>query len=173
MFCFFKIRPAFAVLVIVLGASTLSGCNATSLPVDKSFGSGAGTEIEKPLNVAPAKVPPAFEDNISALRHGAVGKNVGHDLNQVELRQALKAEFEALEYSPAGQPVEWKNPVSGNSGVVTASKTYDVGLSNCRQYVHSLIVNGETKTALGTACKEQDGNWVPLEVGNGSMVSSN
>ncbi len=165
---YLEINLLFAIPVIVLGASALSGCTATSLPVSKSFGSGANTKIEKSLNVAPAP-----QDNISGLMHGPVGKNVGHELNQVELRQALKAEFEALEYSPADHPVEWKNPVSGNSGVVTASKTYDVGASNCRQYVHTLEVNGETKTALGTACKEQDGNWVPLGAGYSSIVSSN
>ena len=163
-----EIRQAFAILIILLVASILAGCNAASSLVNQKFGLGTGTKIEKSASVTPSP-----QDDIAALRNGVVGKNTGHQLNQEELRQALKAEFEALEYSPAGQPVEWKNPVTGNSGMVTASKTYDVGTSNCRQYVHTLNVDGETKTALGTACKEQDGNWVPLGEGYGSTVSSN
>jgi len=87
---------------------------------------------------------------------------VGRKLTLNERKQAVSAEFEALEYSPAGETVKWGSQFFGSSGAVVASKTYDVGSSNCRQYVHTLLIKGKSETVKATACKEQDGTWVPL-----------
>ena len=149
--------------VVLMGALALSGCDASSIFLNQNFGLASGAAVGKSVLKTTTIVddqPPT--EAITALNGGVVGKAVGNKLSNNERQQALKAEFEALEYSPAGQPVKWGVSSFGNSGIVTASKTYDVGSSNCRQYVHILKVAGKTETARGTACKEQDGNWIPL-----------
>ena len=81
-------------------------------------------------------------------------------LGQSDLRKALEAEYRALEYAPAGQPVPWEGS-SRLRGEVVAYQPYRVGSQDCRQYAHTLHV-ATPQTVRGTACRNADGSWSPL-----------
>src|SRR5690606_30224188 len=70
---------------------------------------------------------------ISALNGGLVGGPVGAGLSAREKRNALEAEYRALEYTASGQPVPWQGN-AGRSGEVVAAQPYRVGSQDCRQY---------------------------------------
>ncbi|MBU2192983.1 MAG: hypothetical protein KJ796_16355, partial [Alphaproteobacteria bacterium] len=72
------------------------------------------------------------------------------------------AEYRALEYTPAGDGVEWASASAGVGGEVTAAQPYRVGSQDCRQYTHSVSSGGVKQTARGTACRNPDGSWTPL-----------
>jgi surface antigen len=76
------------------------------------------------------------------------------------LDKANVAAARALESVPAGQSVAWRNPDSGNAGVVTPMRTYQTANGQyCREYTQTINVGGEKHQSYGTACRQADGTW--------------
>ena len=99
---------------------------------------------------------------MSEMQGGLVGGDIGSDLSRAERNAALEAEYRALEYTPSGQTVTWGDRKSGRYGEVVAASPYRVGSQDCRQYGHTVYVDGRPKKARGTACRNADGGWTPL-----------
>ena len=93
---------------------------------------------------------------------GLIGGTIGSQLDEADRRTALQAEYRALEYSQAGNTVDWRGASAGVSGAVTAAQPYRVGSQDCRQYSQTVSLNGQKQTARGTACRNPDGSWTPL-----------
>ena len=140
------ITKAIAPVAIIASAGLLSACSTTStrsaLP-SSLFGSSA----------------PNSTLYLSALEGGIVSKS-GVSLSRSDLNRALVAEYRALETSPAGQDVTWGEGALG--GKVSASAPYQVGNQNCRQYSHTLSVEGREVRSRGAACRNAEGAWSPL-----------
>ena len=136
-----RIRAAF-----VGGALALSGCVTGGGP----FVSSGTTDVAIGLGT------------IAAMGDGLIGGAGAGQLDRDERRAALEAEYRALEYTAAGQPVEWRGSGLGRSGEVVAAQPYRVGSQDCRQYMHSFSLNGPRQTVRGTACRNPDGSWTPL-----------
>lgn len=97
---------------------------------------------------------------IAALEGGVVERAGGASLGRADRQRALEAEYRALEAAPGGQPVTWG---SGDvKGSVVAAAPYQVGSQNCRQYSHTVTVDGRIATARGAACRNPNGTWTPL-----------
>lgn len=98
---------------------------------------------------------------LGALLGAGLGHSVGSSLDKADLAYAERTSQSALETAPAGKPVAWNNPDSGNSGTITPTRTYqqvDTGLY-CREYNQKINVGGKTQQAYGTACRQPDGTW--------------
>ena len=143
-----KIQVASFAATIVLSVA-VSGCS--------TIGSDAGRTSAAAGSTAPA----APETIISAMDGGLIGGAIGSNLRESDRREALQAEYRALEYTPAGKPVEWQGG-GGATGSVTAAQPYRVGSQDCRQYTHAVSNGGRNQTARGTACRNPDGSWTPL-----------
>lgn len=141
-----KVQVAF-----VAAAMALSGCT--------TIGSGGRTTTPGSVSGG-AAVPAAPETIISAMDGGLIGGSIGSNLSNSDRRAALQAEYRALEYTPAGNAVEWAG--SNGNGSVTAAQPYRVGSQDCRQYTHAVTVGGQKQTARGTACRNPNGSWTPL-----------
>lgn len=76
-------------------------------------------------------------------------------------QKALIAEYKALEKGQAGVGVTW-NYGKSHKGEVIPAQPYQVGSSSCRRYVHKLYINQTLHTQTTTACRDKEGNWVPL-----------
>jgi surface antigen len=99
---------------------------------------------------------------IQALRGGLVARVPGLKISKSDRVRALEAEYKALESAPSGQKVLWDG-AGGMRGEVIAAVPYQVGSQNCRQYVHTLSVNGGAPlVARGAACRNPNGSWTPL-----------
>jgi surface antigen len=89
-----------------------------------------------------------------------VGGLVGNLLDNRDKRLAAEAAQKALESTPTGRPVAWKNPDSGHSGMVTPTKTYQTASGTyCREYHTTVLIDGKQERATGTACRQPDGTW--------------
>ena len=99
---------------------------------------------------------------MNEMQGGLVGGDIGADLSRAERSVALEAEYRALEYTPSGQKVNWGDRRSGRYGEVVAASPYRVGSQDCRQYGHTVFVDGRQQKARGTACRNADGSWTPL-----------
>lgn len=97
---------------------------------------------------------------VGALAGALVGGSIGQTLDAYDKEMIEKSSRQALEFSPTGKSVEWKNPDSGHSGSVTPTKTYknDNG-QYCREYSQDVMIGGERQKAYGKACRQPDGNW--------------
>ena len=136
------LRGAFFPLLLTV--LTISGCATTS--------GGKGS--------VPVAGPQGAAVYITALQGGLVSRNTATQLSKADLQRALEAEYRALEAAPGGQPVVWQG--KGVGGSVVAAAPYQVGSQNCRQYSHTLTVEGRETATRGAACRNADGAWAPL-----------
>lgn len=86
----------------------------------------------------------------------------GVEISRRERQSALAAEYRALESTPAGQPVTWRDDKSGHGGTVIAAQPYRVGSQDCRPYSHVVNAGGPARSVRGTACRNTDGSWTLL-----------
>lgn len=139
----------FQIAISLLAVAVLAGCSTTS-GSKSNGGPFSGLTGSKP----------ASSDVLAALGNGLIGNKASLDTS--DRKRALQAEYQALEYSPAGKSVEWKNSSGSRSGEVVAAQPYQVGSQNCRQYTHTVRIDGTPQSARGTACRNEDGSWTPL-----------
>ena len=142
--------------VVLAAGLALGGC-ATS-------GGGAGASSGSLLGqFAAGRDPaPASRSILAAMGNGLVAGAVATPLAEGDRRRALEAEYHALEYSQAGQPVNWKSERGDVTGEVVAYQPYRVGSQDCRQYTHKVSYGSQSKSVGGTACRNADGSWTPL-----------
>ena len=91
-----------------------------------------------------------------------IGNRIGASLDEQDKRLAYEAEMNALERGPSGAPVAWRNPDSGRYGSVVPGPAYESNGMNCRQFTHTIYIDGKPQSARGTACRNPDGTWQPV-----------
>jgi len=128
------------------GIGTVAGAVAGGV-IGNQFGSGGGRVA---ATVAGAVVG------------GLIGGAIGRDLDERDRQLAYQAEYYALENSRTGAAHEWRNPESGRYGYVTPGRPYQSGGYDCRDYTHTIYIQGRPRTASGTACRQPDGTWRPI-----------
>jgi surface antigen len=136
-----------AIIILLASVLALGGCassNSRSSSLVGSFAGGASA---------------GRNAGIAAIGTGLVGGPMGASLDPSDRRLALEAEYQALEYTLAGKPVSWTGTNGGVAGEVVAYQPYRVGSQDCRQYMHTVNVEGRSQTLRGAACRNEDGSW--------------
>jgi surface antigen len=90
---------------------------------------------------------------------GVVGSKIGQSLDERDRQLAQEAEYDALERGPSGVSRQWRNPDNGRYGEIIPSKPYKRGVADCRDYTHTIYVDGRPQQMRGTACRNSDGTW--------------
>ena len=88
---------------------------------------------------------------VSALGTGLIGQSQDVALSGAVLRQALEAEYQALQFGRVGIATSWE--ADGYRGQVVPTQLYRVGSQDCRGYTHTVSKGGATTRAVGTACR--------------------
>ena len=128
------------------GIGTVAGAVAGGV-IGNQFGSGSG------------KVAATVA---GAVLGGLIGHSIGTSLDEADRQRAMAAEYRALQYGQAGQRVVWRNPNSGYYGEVVPGPYYDSGTGRCRDYTHTIYIDGRPEVARGTACRQPDGTWATV-----------
>ena len=89
---------------------------------------------------------------------GAIGANLGEEDRQ----RADAAEMQALESGEPGIPVGWRGDGPKRYGTVVPGAPYSARGARCRDYSHSIYLDGKPQIARGTACRNPDGSWSPV-----------
>ena len=97
---------------------------------------------------------------VAALGDGLIGRAEGVDLSRSAKAQALEAEYQALQFGVAGQPVPWTG--EGVGGQVVPTQLYRVGSQDCRGYSHTVVSGAQSVKETGTACRTSPGVWTPV-----------
>lgn len=146
--------------LIAIGAMSLAlaGCASTAGPKE-GFGTVVGAATGAAIGgLATGSTGGAL---VGALAGGMAGNVIGADLDAADRRAAMEAEYRALEYGRTGTPVQWRGR-GGRYGDVVAGAQYRVNDYSCRDYTHTIYIDGKPQVARGTACRESDGNWRPV-----------
>lgn len=96
---------------------------------------------------------------VGALAGALIGGQIGKSMDEYDRALLEKSSRQALEYSPSGTSVEWRNPDSGNYGYITPTNTLKTEQGYCREYTQEVVIGGERKKGYGKACRKPDGNW--------------
>jgi surface antigen len=96
---------------------------------------------------------------VGAVVGGIVGSEIGRSMDRQDRILAERAEFDAFERGDAGRPVRWRNSENGRYGEVVPMEPYRRGSFDCRDYTHTIYIDGRPQTMRGTACRNPDGTW--------------
>lgn len=98
-----------------------------------------------------------------AVAGGLVGGVIGNALDEEDRRRAYEAELRALEAEGPGAPVSWRGE-RGAYGTIVAGPPYAYqSYQRCREFTHTIYINGQPRTGRGIACRNPDGTWSPVQ----------
>jgi len=120
-------------------AGTLTGAVAGGL-LGSRFGGGSGQ-----LLMATG----------GAIAGALIGNAVGKSMDRNDYRQMNTA----LEDTPTGKSVNWKNPDTNVRYRMTPTKTYFRGTEPCREFQTHAWIGGKQREVYGKACRMEDGSW--------------
>ena len=78
---------------------------------------------------------------VGALAGAWLGGELGRSLDKAD-QQFMSNAVNQAQSAPIGEPIQWSNPESGNSGVVTPVRDGFAGNNYCREYEQTIIVDG-------------------------------
>src|SRR5438270_5334978 len=152
---------------VALVAATIAGCSATPETgqgakentgtllgavagglIGSQFGGGTGEHIA--AGIAGAAIG------------GMIGNRIGASMDDEDRRLAYDAQVQALESGRSGAAVPWRNPDSGRYGSVVPGPAYQSNGLQCRQYTHTIYIDGQPQVARGSACRNPDGTWTAV-----------
>ncbi|WP_245593369.1 RT0821/Lpp0805 family surface protein [Azospirillum halopraeferens] len=94
---------------------------------------------------------------VGTLLGAYAGREIARHFGQTDRTRAHSAEQQAVAQNST---VSWNNPQSGYGGTVQPLDTYrNASGQLCREYTHTINVEGRTEAARGTACQQTDGTW--------------
>src|SRR6266516_4397926 len=126
---------------------TLVGAVAGGL-IGSQFGGGTGERIA--AGIAGAAIG------------GLIGNRIGAGMDDEDKQRAYAAQVQALESGRSGAAVPWRNPDSGRYGSVVPGPAYQSNGMQCRQYTHTIYIDGRPQVARGSACRNPDGSWTAV-----------
>lgn len=112
-------------------------------------------------------VPPPQAANVtgsvgrsSVAPAGVLGNGIGTGLDERDRQLAFSAEMRALDQGEPGEPIGWRGH-PGRYGTVVPGGYYETRGTRCRDYSHTIYIDGKPQTARATACRNADGSWTP------------
>lgn len=151
---------AYQLVAVGLVGATLAGCTTAQENPNTVGGAALGALAGGVIGAAAGRNVAGAA--IGAAVGGLIGGSIGNALDQADRQRARDAEMQALEYGNPGAPVSWRGD-SGNYGTIVPGPAYARGGSpKCREFTHTIYINGQPQTARGTACRNPDGTWSPV-----------
>ncbi|MEO5806038.1 hypothetical protein [Devosia sp.] len=148
-----SIRIALPLLALIL-----SGCASTTQY------NVAQAPAAAPVMAAPVlSGPTPAQTTLAALQttnvsSGFIDPGAASLMSAADNSAANSAQFYALQFGRPGAPRAWTGG-KGTTGAVTVGPYVRVNNLDCRDFTHTVRINGQEFTRKGTACREQTGNW--------------
>ena len=153
------IKNFFKIIVI---SSFITGCSAVNFDRDtvvRTSSSAAGGYLGYELSDGDI-----FSTTVGSAVGILLGSYLSEFLGQDDYYFYKKETIKVLEINDNNNLVRsgyWKNPKSGNEGVVVIKGYY--GGPECRLIEHTFFLNSESKKTLDTACREKSGQWAMVK----------
>jgi surface antigen len=148
------LRIGFAAVMVL----SLNACGPNASKSDVGLGTGAvlGGVVGNQFGKGSGRI---LGTAAGAIIGGIVGHDIGRGLDQRDRVLAQQAEFDAFERGPSGRPYRWNNPDNGRYGDIVPMESYRRGTVDCRDYTHTIYIEGRPQAMRGTACRNRDGTW--------------
>jgi surface antigen len=153
------------IIAAALMAATVTGCANDPNSPRQDAGAVAGAIAGGALGAvlggrgAGSRVAGAV---IGAAAGGLLGSAIGASLDERDRQEAYAAEMQALESGTPGAPVAWRSRHTQYYGSVVPGPYYESRGRRCREFTHTVYINGRPEIARGTACRNPDGAWVAV-----------
>lgn len=134
---------------------TLAGC-ASKQESGAVIGAVTGAIVGNQIGSGTGRV---LATAAGAVVGGIVGSEIGRKLDEADRKRAAAAEYYALEEEEVGGARSWEGPDSGNRGKVVVTREYRRDGRLCRDYEHTIYIEGEPDVLTGTSCRGDDGRW--------------
>jgi surface antigen len=154
-------RPAKFVWVALLAAGTAACANDPYSP-NQNAGAVAGAVTGGALGAVlggrgtGSRLAGAA---IGAAAGGLLGSAIGASLDAQDRQRAYAAEMQALEGGAPGAPVGWRSDHTAYYGTIVPGPFIDRSGRRCREFSHTIYINGRPEVARGVACRNYDGTW--------------
>jgi surface antigen len=149
--------PRRGILILAVPAMLLAGCSVDSGPKETSgavIGGVAGGLLGSTVGHGNSRVAATM---LGAALGAVVGGSVGRSLDEADREYAYRAANQAL---LDGEEEAWENPQSGHRGRFVPRKSYyNAQRALCRDFEHTIWIEGEPEVVEGTACQLADGSW--------------
>jgi surface antigen len=90
---------------------------------------------------------------------GLIGNAIGKKMDDEDRQRAMEAEYAALEEEDDAPPHRWRNERNGHYGYIKPRRSYRNAGMRCREYEHTVYIDGRPETMVGKACRQSDGSW--------------
>ena len=151
-----KARSGLVLPIIAVLAAGCAGDGATKQDTGLVVGAVAGGILGNQVGKGAGRI---VATATGAFIGGIIGSEIGRSMDRQDRLLAQDAELRALERGTSGTPVGWRNPDTGRYGEVVPGAPYRRGSYDCRDYVHTVFIDGRPQTMRGTACRNPDGTW--------------
>jgi len=92
---------------------------------------------------------------VGTLLGAAVGSSIGRQMDEQDKMLASQTMHQALETAPDNQVSAWHNPNKPHAGNVVITHTQEYGSHKvCRDYVNTVIIDGQQEKVRGRACRD-------------------
>jgi len=140
-----------AIALVAVAALALAGCQSRQ-EAGVGIGAVAGTLIGSQFGGGVAgRLGAAVAGGVIG---GLIGGAIGRDLDREAQARAYAAE--QLAYTE-GRRQEWRS--GRHYGYIEPRPVFRRGPGFCREYAHTIYIDGRPQTAVGTACQNPDGSW--------------
>ncbi len=94
-----------------------------------------------------------------AMVGGIVGSEIGRSMDEQDRRSPSGPSSPRSRRARSDRPRRWRNPDNGRYGDVVPGRPYKRSNVDCRDYTHTVYIDGRPRTMRGTACRNPDGTW--------------
>ncbi|WIY53683.1 RT0821/Lpp0805 family surface protein [Devosia sp. YIM 151766] len=138
-------------------ALALAGCSSTGTP----------RTVQAPVQAQPVAVQPLVPTSAQTVQTARLTTSIANGfvdpaalslMSAKDSTEANSAQFYALQFGRPGAPRQWAGD-GGTTGSVAVGPYVRVNNLDCRDFTHTVKVNGTDYVRKGTACREQNGNW--------------
>ena len=141
---------------VAMAGLLLAGCADDSGPKESSgalLGGIAGGLLGNSIGHGKGRAAATI---LGAALGAVVGGKVGRSLDDEDRNYAYGA---ATHSFTSGREVTWENPQSGHRGRFRSRPSSGHYRGQCRDFDHTIWVDGEPELIEGTACQTEDGRW--------------
>ena len=151
------VKPLMGGVVVGTLAFGAAGCSQATGPNQSGgtvIGAVAGGLIGSRFGAGGGKVAAVIAGTMVG---GLLGSQIGKNMDDEARQQAYNAQYQAVS---SGDAYSWKSSgTNGPRGSVEPGPVYSESGRVCRQYTHTIIIDGRQERGVGTACRAPDGRW--------------